>query len=154
MKKQMIIMLSMLTLLLCAGCGNHSTSVDSTTSATAVVTPLAENVCVRAGTEPDGEILLDGTNMEGFMASSNYTEEMPYGFAIVLTNDGKKAFRTATRNLAKTKSPITLWAGDEAVCSPVITGMLNTNYVILSIASVKDDTSYQRTVDLLSAPKE
>ncbi len=154
MKKLIFITMGLFVLLLCPGCSNHLISPDASTSATAVITPLAENVCVRAGTEPDGEILLDNTTMEGFMASSDYTDEMPYGFALVLTNDGKKSFRTATRNLAKDKSPITLWAGDEAICSPVITSMLNTNYVILSIASVTDDISYQRTVDLLSAPIE
>lgn len=136
--------------LLCTGCGNTS-SVDSETSATAAMLPLADDVCVRAGTEPDGEVLLDSSTLEGFFASDDYTEENPYGFALVLTGDGKKQFRTATRELAKEQGTITLWAGDEAICSPVITTMLNTKYVILNIASVTDSDSYQHVVDTLSA---
>ena len=143
-------------LALLAGCsgGSHddnSGSTDATTSATAQLLPLAENVCVRAGTAPDGEVLLDSSTIEGFMAAKDYSDSMPYGFALVLNSEGKKSFRNATRELAKQQTPITLWAGDEAVCSPTITTMINTNYVILTIASVTDDESYDATVALLSS---
>ena len=107
-------------------------------------------MCVRAGTDPDGEVLLDSSTMEGFMAAKDYSDSMPYGFALVLNSEGKKSFRNATRELAKQQTPITLWVGDEAVCSPTITTMINTNYVILTIASVTDDESYDATVALLS----
>lgn len=142
-------------LALLAGCsgGSHddnSGSTDATTSATEQLLPLAENVCVRAGTDPDGEVLLDSSTMEGFMAAKDYSDSMPYGFALVLNSEGKKSFRNATRELAKQQTPITLWVGDEAVCSPTITTMINTNYVILTIASVTDDESYDATVALLS----
>lgn len=140
-------------LLALPGCGSNSASgsaVDSETSATAIMLSLDESVCVRAGTTPEGELLLDGTTMEGFFASDHYTEQSPYGFALVLTNEGKKNFRNATRELAKEQSAITLWANGEAVCSPVITSMLNTNYVILNIASVQDAESYDTVVALLS----
>lgn len=153
MKKIRTLPLLLSLFLLClSGCGGSGDpgSVDAETSATANMLALDETVCVRTGTAPDGEILLDGSTMEGFFASDHYTDQSPYGFALVLTNEGKKNFRNATRELAKEQSAITLWAGDEAVCSPVITGMLNTNYVILNIASVTDAESYQRVVDLLS----
>ena len=148
MKKVTLLAAALAALSLLAGCGSSGT--DTQTGATETVLPLAEDVCVRAGTEPDGELLLDTGNMEGFVASKEYSDQQPYGFALVLTNDGKASFRSATRKLAKEQSAITLWAGDEAVCSPVITQMLNTNFVILSIASVTDDESYEYVVDLLS----
>lgn len=148
MKKVTLLAAALAALSLLAGCGSSGT--DTQTGATETVLPLAEDVCVRAGTEPDGELLLDTESMEGFIASKDYSDEQPYGFALVLTNDGKDSFRNATRKLAKEQSAITLWAGDEAVCSPVITQMLNTNFVILSIASVTDDESYAYVVDLLS----
>ena len=148
MKKVTLLAAALAALSLLAGCGSSGT--DTQTGATETVLPLAEDVCVRAGTEPDGELLLDTGNMEGFVASKEYSDQQPYGFALVLTNDGKASFRNATRKLAKEQSAITLWAGDEAVCSPVITQMLNTNFVILSIASVTDDESYAYVVDLLS----
>ena len=47
--------------------------------------PLGEDVTVRVGTDANGEILLDGNTMEGFFASDHYTDESPYGFALVLT---------------------------------------------------------------------
>ena len=53
--------------------------------------------------------------------------------------------------MAKEQSPVTLWAGEEAICSPVITTMLNTKYVILHISSVTDEDSYEHVVDALSA---
>ena len=141
----------LLALLLLVGCtaGTSDSSVDTQTSATAAMLPLSPNVTVRSGTDPDGEILLDSTTMEGFFASDHYTDESPYGFALVLTGEGKKQFRNATRELAKEQSPVTLWAGDEAICSPVITASLNTKYVILNIASVTDADSYQHVVDVL-----
>ena len=108
-----------------------------------------EYVTVRAGTDPDGEILLSSATMEGFFASDHYTDESPYGFALVLTGEGKKQFRVATRELAKDQSPVTLWAGDEAICSPVITTSINTKYVILNISSVKDAESYDYVVNAL-----
>ena len=148
MKKVTLLAAALAALSLLAGCGSSGT--DTQTGATETVLPLAEDVCVRAGTEPDGELLLDTGNMEGFVASKEYSDQQPYGFALVLTNDGKASFRNATRKLAKEQSTITLWAGDDAVCSPVITQMLNTNFVILSIASVTDDESYEYVVDLLS----
>ena len=148
MKKVTLLVTALSALSLLAGCGSSGTDIQ--TGATETVLPLAEDVCVRAGTEPDGELLLDTGNMEGFVASKEYSDQQPYGFALVLTNDGKASFRNATRKLAKEQSAITLWAGDEAVCSPVITQMLNTNFVILSIASVTDDESYEYVVDLLS----
>lgn len=148
MKKVTLLAAALAALSLLAGCGSSGT--DTQTGATETVLPLAEDVCVRAGTEPDGELLLDTGNMEGFVASKEYSDQQPYGFALVLTNDGKASFRNATRKLAKEQSAITLWAGDEAVCSPVITQMLNTNFVILSIASVTDDESYAYVVELLS----
>lgn len=149
MKRSISLAALIAALSLLAGCGSNSADVQ--TGATETVLPLAEDVCVRAGTEPDGELLLDTDSMEGFIASKDYSNEQPYGFALVLTNDGKSSFRNATRKLAKEQSAITLWAGDEAVCSPVITQMLNTNFVILSIASVTDDESYEYVVELLSA---
>ena len=148
MKKVTLLVTALSALSLLAGCGSSGTDIQ--TGATETVLPLAEDVCVRAGTEPDGELLLDTGNMEGFVASKEYSDQQPYGFALVLTNDGKASFRNATRKLAKEQSAITLWAGDEAVCSPVITQMLNTKFVILSIASVTDDESYEYVVDLLS----
>ena len=153
MKKIIFLTISLALSLLCTGCGNNAdtSSVDAETSATAMMLPLGSDVCVRAGTEPDGEVLLDESTMEGFFASDDYTDEMPYGFALVLTNEGKKQFRNATRDLAKTQSAVTLWAGDEAICSPVITTMLNTKYVILNIASVTDGESYDYVVAALSA---
>ena len=45
---------------LLSGCGNSN--VDTTTSATAEL-PLAEDVSVRVGTDPEGEALLDGTTI-------------------------------------------------------------------------------------------
>ena len=87
-------------LLFClAGCGSTQTvsSVDGETSATARMLPLGADVTVRAGTDPDGEVLLDTSTMEGFFASDHYTDESPYGFALVLTGEGKKQFRNATR---------------------------------------------------------
>lgn len=152
MKKTAFLIIALTLALLCAGCGSDgdASSVDAETSATAKMLPLGSDVCVRAGSAPDGEILLDGATMEGFFASDDYTDEMPYGFALVLTNDGKKQFRNATRDLAKTQSTVTLWAGDEAICSPVITTMLNTKYVILNIASVTDSESYNHVVTALS----
>lgn len=156
MKKTVFLAAALLSALLCAGCGSGGdpSSVDGTTSATAMMLPLDSSVCVRAGTEPDGELLLDKDTMEGFFASDDYTDEMPYGFALVLTNEGKKQFRNATRDLAKTQSAVTLWAGDEAICSPVITTMLNTKYVILNIASVTDGESYAAVVAALSPEEE
>ena len=155
MKKMTVLSAVLAMFFLLAGCGNSSGSgngsVDGETSATAAMLPLAADVTVRVGTEPDGEILLDSATMEGFFASDDYTDETPYGFALVLTNEGKKSFRSTTRELAKEQSPVTLWAGKEAICSPVITTMLNTKYVILSISSVTDEDSYQHVVDALSA---
>ena len=142
--------IALLTLALCLLAGCSSTGTDTETSATATVLPLAADVCVRVGTEPDGEILLDSSTLDGFFASDQYTDKQKYGFALVLNSDGKSSFRNATRKLAKEQSPVTLWAGDEAICSPVITQMLNTNYVILNISSVTDDESYQHVVDVLS----
>lgn len=138
---------------LCIGCtnSNSNNAVDGETSATAIMLPLDDTVTVRSGTDPSGEILLDITTMEGFFASDHYSDQNPYGFALVLTSDGKKQFRNATRELAKDQSPVTLWAGEEAICSPVIGGVLNTKYVIFNIASVKDAESYQHVVDALSA---
>ena len=77
---------------------------------------------------------------------------VPYAYALVLSDEGKKQFRNATRELAKEQSKITVWAGDQAVCSPTITSMLNTNFVILNVASVTDDESYQAVLDALCAP--
>lgn len=153
MKKMILLGMALIALALTVGCGAQNTagSVDGETSATAAMLPVAEDVTVRAGTDPDGEILLDATTMEGFFASDHYTDESPYGFALVLTGDGKKQFRNATRELAKDQSPVTLWAGDEAICSPVITTSLNTKFVILNIASVTDAESYQHVVDVLQA---
>ncbi len=34
--------------------------------------PLAEDVSVRVGTDPEGEALLDGTTIQGIMASDHY----------------------------------------------------------------------------------
>ena len=142
-------MLSALVLL--AGCTTVSSpsSVDAETSATAQMLPLSPHVTVRAGTDPDGEILLSSATMEGFFASDHYTDESPYGFALVLTGEGKKQFRVATRELAKDQSPVTLWAGAEAICSPVITTSIKTTYVILNISSVKDAESYDYVVNAL-----
>ena len=155
MKKQYIRCAALLTaaLFLFSGCSSteSTSSVDGETSATAIMLQLNPDVTVRAGTEPDGEVLLDSETLEGFFASDHYTDQSPYGFALVLTNDGKKQFRNATRKLAKEQSAITLWAGDEALCSPVLTSMINTKYVILNIASVKDADSYQHVVDALRA---
>ena len=153
MKKTITLFSAAALLSFCVGCGAPtepaSSDPDGASSATAQVYSLSESVSVRSGLEPDGEVLLDTSNMEGFMASPHFTQENPYGFALVLTKDGQKDFRVATRDLAKEQSPITLWIGDEAICSPVITMMLNTKYVILNIASVKTDEDYQHTVDLL-----
>ena len=137
---------------LLSGCG--SGDVDATTSATAELLPLAEDVNVRAGTDPDGEVLLDGTTIQGIMASDHYDTgtSSPYAYALVLSGEGKKQFRNATRELAKDQSQITVWAGDQAICSPTITSMLNTNFVILNVASVTDDESYQAVLDALCAP--
>lgn len=155
MKKMTVLSAVLAMFFLLAGCGNSSGSgngsVDGESSATAAMLPLAADVTVRVGTEPDGEILLDSATMEGFFASDDYTDETPYGFALVLTNEGKKSFRSATRELAKEQSPVTLWAGEEAICSPVITTMLNTKYVILHISFVTDEDSYEHVVDALSA---
>ena len=131
---------------LLSGCGNSN--VDTTTSAT------AEDVSVRVGTDPEGEALLDGTTIQGIMASDHYDTgtSSPYAYALVLSDEGKKQFRNATRELAKEQSKITVWAGDQAVCSPTITSMLNTNFVILNVASVTDDESYQAVLDALCAP--
>ena len=137
---------------LLSGCGNSN--VDTTTSATAELLPLAEDVSVRVGTDPEGEALLDGTTIQGIMASDHYDTgtSSPYAYALVLSDEGKKQFRNATRELAKEQSKITVWAGDQAVCSPTITSMLNTNFVILNVASVTDDESYQAVLDALCAP--
>ncbi len=151
MKKAILAAAAISAACLFAGCSSQtvSSSADGETSATSVMLPLGEDVTVRVGTDANGEILLDGNTMEGFFASDHYTDESPYGFALVLTGDGKKQFRNATRELAKEQSTITLWAGDEAICSPVITTMLNTKYVILNIASVTDAASYEHVVDAL-----
>ncbi len=127
-------------------------SADGVTSATAQMLPLRADVTLRTGTEPDGTVILQQADMEGFFASDHYTDESPYGFALVLTAYGKKQLRNATRELAKEQAQITLWANGEALCSPTVTTVLNTKYVILNIASVKDAESYQHVVSQLQAP--
>ena len=85
---------------LLSGCGNSN--VDTTTSATAELLPLAEDVSVRVGTDPEGEALLDGTTIQGIMASDHYDTgtSSPYAYALVLSDEGKKQFRNATRELS------------------------------------------------------
>lgn len=90
---------------LLSGCGNSN--VDTTTSATAELLPLAEDVSVRVGTDPEGEALLDGTTIQGIMASDHYDTgtSSPYAYALVLSDEGKKQFRNATRELAQRAIP-------------------------------------------------
>ena len=98
-------MLSALVLL--AGCTTVSSpsSVDAETSATAQMLPLSPHVTVRAGTDPDGEILLSSATMEGFFASDHYTDESPYGFALVLTGEGKSNSASPPVNLPRISPP-------------------------------------------------
>ena len=140
--------------LLLTGCGSNGTSQPSTdadSGATAAMLPLDTDVTLRVGTGADGAIILDSSMMEGFFASDHYTDENPYGFALVLTADGKKQLRSSTRELAKEQSKITLWADGNAISSPTVTSMLNTKFVILNIASVTDDASYRAVVEALQA---
>ena len=90
MKKAILAGAAILAACLFAGCSSQtvSNSADGETSATSVMLPLGEDVTVRVGTDANGEILLDGNTMEGFFASDHYTDESPYGFALVLTGDG------------------------------------------------------------------
>ncbi len=154
MKRTLLCAILLSLALLCSACGAPAStpSADGVTSATAQMLPLRADVTLRTGTEPDGTVILQQADMEGFFASDHYTDESPYGFALVLTADGKKQLRNATRELAKEQAQITLWANGEALCSPTVTTVLNTKYVILNIASVKDAESYQHVVSQLQAP--
>jgi len=85
----------------------------------------------RKGTSADGELVLEGKDIESATAMYNQ-QTMEYFVSLKLYEEGKESFATVTTELAGTSTPISIWMDNEIISSPYVNEAITNGEAMIS----------------------
>ena len=121
------------------GCTNQINDTSQKISKDAELYPVANNICLKMGTNFDGDTVLESSDFIGFSYKYDETSQ-EYLFTFKLTDEGKKKMTEATTKLAETSGDLSLWIGNELIVSPKVMEPIAGDEFAINIVDLSEDT--------------